>query len=224
VTKLRPGVGDRIYATAGDENKPFREEVIIPPYASGTPFRPTTIAAWPGQPPPVLDGAYADAPGKPAMAVGIHVGAPYVHLRGLTVRHYSESGIDMHNSTGNVVADCTAERCGRHGIFAYYSPDSSIVNPTVSECDAQGISLRSSPGTVVLGGSSNNNGIDGLLVLQESDRVVVDGLTAQGNARGIAFVFGSDQGRVFRSNVSGNRQDGVFIAEDAEALVIDTIQ
>ncbi len=220
VTELRPGGGDTLLATAGEQGVPFREEVDVLPQSSGTPGFPTVLKAWPGRAPPVLDGELADAPGKPGMGIGLHIGASWVRVEGFTARHYKESGIDLSGSEGNALVRCTAERCERHGLFVYYSVGATLVEPKVTGCGAQGISVRSSPRTVIVGGSTTDNGIDGLLLLQDSDDVVVEGLVSRGNSRGIAFTTGSNRGRVLRVQVEGNRDDGIAIEADSDATVL----
>jgi len=220
VIELRPGGGDTLLATAGSQGVPFREEVDVLPQSSGTPGSPTVLKAWPGRPPPVLDGELAGAPGEPGMGIGLHIGASWVRVEGFTVRHYKESGIDLSGSEGNALVRCVAERCERHGLFVYYSVGATLLEPKASGCGAQGISVRSSPGTVIVGGSTTDNGIDGLLLLQDSDDVVIDGLVSRGNSRGIAFTTGSNRGRVLRVDVSGNRDDGIAIEADSDATVL----
>ena len=221
VRALRPGAGDVLLATAGDQFVPFREEVDVLPHASGLPGVPTVLKAWPGRPPPVLDGALASDPQAPGMAIGLHVGASWVRIEGFTVRRYRESGIDLSGSVGNVLVDCTALDCERHGLFVYYSADATLLRPTVRRCAAQGISVRSSPRVVVAGGLTEDNGIDGLLFLQDSDDAVVHGLVSRRNARGIAFTTGSNRGRVLGVTLEGNRDDGLVIEEDADATRLE---
>ncbi len=220
VKELRAGAGDRIFAASSDTRSPFRESVDIPNQFSGLPNSPTVIAAWPGKNPPILDGAKEEAPEVPALEDGIHVGASFVHIKGVVVRHYKDSGIDIDGGTGCVVADCTVERCDRHGIFFYYAPRCSVINAKVSGCNFQGISIRTSPYAVVLGGSSNDNGIDGLLFLWDTDDVVVDGFRAGGNQRGVGFIRGSQRGRIYRSDITGNKTD-VGVDSDCSVELID---
>lgn len=221
VLALRPGAGDTLFATSGAEHVPFREEVDVLPQAGGTPDSPTILAAWPGRPPPVLDGELSGAPGQPGMRIGLHIGADYVQVRGFVVRHYADSGIDLSGSTGSVLQRCVAEANGRHGLFVYYAPRSLISEPAVRGSRAQGISIRNSPGTAVLGGVSLDNGIDGLLLLQDSDDVVVHGLRASGNARGIAVTAGSNRARIIGAHLEGNAR-AVVIEPDSDAVVIES--
>jgi hypothetical protein len=206
VRELRRGMGDRVLATGGAHELPFREELSIPVHASGLPGSPTVLGAWPGRPLPVLDGARDGAPGEPGMETGVHVAASWFRVEDFTVRHYQASGIHLNGVTGSAIVRCTAERCDRHGLFAYYSPESSIIEPRVRGCFNQGISVRSSPRTVVVGGRSDGNGIDGLLLLQGSEGVVVSGFEARGNRRGIAFIERSGGGRVIGVSLHGNRE------------------
>jgi parallel beta-helix repeat protein len=220
--ELRGGAGDTVFATSGSAAQSFHEEVVVPTAASGTADRPTIIAAWPGRPPPVLDGARDDKPGAPGLGTGVHVEASFVHLRELIVRHYVDNGIQVVGSTGNVLIDCTVERCDRHGIFAYYSPRTTIVRPRVRLCFKQGISLRSSPQTAVLGGRSDDNGIDGLLLLHNSDDVLIDHFSASGNQRGIALTRGSNDARILGSNLQGNQEHDLAIGPGCSASLIET--
>ena len=221
VLALRPGEGDTLFATSGEQHIPFREEVDVLPQASGTPDSPTVLAAWPGRPQPVLDGELRSAPGQPGMRIGLHVGADYVHVRGFIVRHYADSGIDLSGSTGSVIQRCVAENNGRHGLFVYYAPRSLISESAVRGSEAQGISIRNSPGTSVLGGVSLDNGIDGLLLLQNSDDVLVHGLRASGNKRGIAVTAGSNRARIIGAHLEGNGH-AVVIEPNSDAVVIES--
>jgi len=222
VRELRGGAGDQLLATSGDQGLHFHEEVSITPQHSGTQTRPTRIEAWPDRPAPILDGALPNRPGKPGLTTGIHVGASHVRIRGFTVRHFVENGISLNGSTGNVVEDCIVERCDRHGIFAYYSPSSTIVRPQVRGCLNQGISIRSSPYTAVLGGLSEDNGFDGLLLLQDSDNVLVSGLRAAGNKRGIAAISHSDGARLIDVSLHNNTQDDLYFDEDCPVRLINS--
>ena len=138
------------------------------------------------------------------------------------MRHFVENGISLNGSTGNVVEDCIVERCDRHGIFAYYSPRSTIVRPQVRGCLHQGISIRSSPYTAVLGGLSQDNGFDGLLLLQDSDNVLVSGLRASGNKRGIAATSHSDGARLIDVSLHNNTQDDLYFDEDCPVSLINS--
>jgi len=220
VSELRGGAGDRIFATAGRAGHAFREQVSVPPDCSGTPARPTILAAWPDRPPPVLDGANTDEPNQASKLTGIHVGASFVHVRGFVVRNYVENGIQLNGSTGNMVIDCRVERCDRHGIFAYYSPASTILRAEVSGCFNQGISVRASPHTAVLGGHSNDNGIDGLLLLYGSDDVLIQDFSASRNKRGIALTRGSNGVRIIDSRLQDNTQDDLAVEPDCDASII----
>ncbi len=219
VLALRPGAGDVLLATAGDQHVPFREEVDLLPQAGGTPDSPTVLRAWPGHPRPVLDGALAGDPTAPGMRIGLHIGADHVRVEGFVVRRYADSGIDLSGSTGSALVDCLAEDNGRHGLFVYYAPRSLVVRSAARRSAAQGISIRSSPGTLVLGGESTDNGIDGLLLLQDTDDVVVHGFTARGNQRGVAVTTGSNRARIVDSDLDGNGQ-AVVIEPDSGAVVI----
>jgi len=220
VSELRGAAGDRILATAGREGQVFREQVSIPPDRSGTPARPTILAAWPDRPAPILDGAEASEPNRASKLTGIHVGASFVHVRGFVVRNYVENGIQLNGSTGNMVIDCRVEHCDRHGIFAYYSPASTIVRAQVSGCFNQGISVRASPHTAVLGGHSNDNGIDGLLLLYDSDDVLIQDFSASGNKRGIALTRGSNATRIIDARLQDNSQDDLAVEPDCDAAVV----
>ena len=121
-----------------------------------------------------------------------------------------------------MVIDCRVEGCDRHGIFAYYSPHSTIVRPDVRSCFHQGISVRSSPGTAVLGGRSNDNGIDGLLLLQGSDDVLVENFKASGNKRGIALTSGSNGVRVIGSQLHDNSQSDLSVEPGCDAELVET--
>ena len=222
VRELRQGAGDHVLATSGELGKSFHEEVSINPDHSGTAARLTQMTAWPGRPAPILDGALPGQPREPGLTTGIHVGASYVRISGFTVRHFVENGIALNGSTGNIIEDCKVERCDRHGIFAYYSPSSTIVRPEVRGCRHQGISIRSSPHTVVIGGLSANNGFDGLLLLQDSDDVLISGLRATGNKRGIAATSHSDGARLVGVNLQGNTQDDLYFDLDSSVIVIDS--
>ena len=222
VRELRGGAGDQLLATSGDQGISFHEEVSISPERSGTPTRPTRIEAWPGRPAPILDGALPERAGEPGLTTGIHVGASFMQIRGFTVRHYVENGISLNGSTGNVIEDCIVERCDRHGIFAYYSPNSTIVQPQVRGCLHQGISIRSSPQTVVLGGLSQDNGFDGLLLLQDSDDVLISGLRASGNKRGIAATSNSNGARLIGVSLNSNTQDNLYFDKDCPVTLVDS--
>lgn len=222
VRELRGGAGDQVLATSGELGLSFHEEVSITPDRSGTQTRPTRIEAWPDRPPPILDGSLPDRPGKPGLKTGIHVGASYVRVRGFTVRHFVENGIALNGSTGNVVEECNVERCDRHGIFAYYSPNTTIVRSKVSGCQHQGISIRSSPGTAVIGGLSSDNGFDGILLLQDSDHVLIDGLHASGNKRGIAATSHSNGTRLVGVTLTNNSQDNLYFDTDCPVILIDS--
>jgi len=150
------------------------------------------------------------------------VGASFVQVSGFTVRHFVENGISLNGSTGNVIKDCKVERCDRHGIFAYYSPRSTIVRPEVRNCQHQGISIRSSPHTAVIGGLSVSNGFDGLLLLQDSDDVLVNGLRASGNKRGVAATTHSDGARLVDVTLQDNTQDNLYFDKDCPVTLIDS--
>ena len=212
--RLRPG--DWIHATSGDPAVAFREHVVLPSRLGGSLGSPTVFGAWPGRPPPILDGLTAE--GRPGPGIGIQVEGAFVRVEGWTIRGFDESGIHL-GGAFDAAVDCTVERCERHGIFAYYAPYATIVRPTVRDCAAQGISLRSSPFAVVSGGSSRNNGIDGLLLLQESDDVTVTGFTASGNQRGVGLVARSNHARLIDLDVRGNHAEAVGI--DAGCDVIE---
>ena len=222
VRELRGGAGDSVLASSGSEGRVFHEEVSIRPEQSGTPGRPTTIAAWPDQPPPILDGALTGKPGEPGLKTGLHVGASFVQVRGLTVRNYVENGIQLNGSTGNMVIDCRVEGCDRHGIFAYYSPGSTVLRADVQGCFNQGISVRNSPGTAVLGGRSDGNGIDGLLLLHNSDDVLIERFTATGNKRGVALTTGSNGVRIIGARLRGNSQYDLAIEPGCDAALVET--
>jgi Right handed beta helix region/HEAT repeats len=52
VSALRSGKGDTLYATAGERDVPFREQVTVGPDQAGFAWAPTTLSAWPGKPAP----------------------------------------------------------------------------------------------------------------------------------------------------------------------------
>ena len=220
--ELRGAAGDTVLATSGRAGLSFHEQLVVPTAASGTADRPTIIGAWPGRPPPTLDGARDDRPGEPGLGTGVHVEASFVHIRGLRVRHFVDNGIQVVGSTGNTIIDCTVERCDSHGIFAYYSPRTTIVRAQVRGCFKQGISLRSSPQSAVLGGRSDDNGIDGLLLLHNSDDVLIDHFSASGNERGIALINGSNDARILGSTLQGNRQHDLAMNPDCSAWLVET--
>jgi len=222
VRELRGGAGDHLLATSGYQGLVFHEEVSITPDRSGTIDRPTVVSAWPGHPRPILDGALPERPDQPGLTTGIHVGASFVRVVGFTVRHFVENGISLNGSTGNVIEDCKVERCDRHGIFAYYSPRSTIVRPEVRNCQHQGISIRSSPHTAVIDGLSEANGFDGLLLLQDSDDVLISGLRASGNKRGIAATSHSDGARLVDVLLQGNTQDDLYFDEDCPVTLVNS--
>ena len=222
VRELRGGAGDQLLATSGEQGLVFYEEVSITPDRSGTIGRPTVISAWPGQPHPILDGALPERPDQPGLTTGIHVGASFVRVIGFTVRHFVENGISLNGSTGNVIEDCKVESCDRHGIFAYYSPRSTIVRPEVRNCQHQGISIRSSPHTAVIDGLSEANGFDGLLLLQDSDDVLISGLRASGNKRGIAATSHSDGARLVGVILQDNTQDDLYFDVDSPITLVNS--
>ncbi len=213
--------GDRVFATSGDKQEPFRESVDVPPDKSGVVNQPTFLGAWPGRPAPVIDLSRKGKPGQTPSQVGLRVRASYVEVRGFVVRG-AYSGIDIDGARGCVVAECTVERCLRHGIFFYYSPEGTIIDPRVSDTDFQGISVRSSPRAVVIGGRSINNKVNGLLFLWESDDALVHDFTAQGNQFGIGFIHGSNAARVIRAKFEKNRDADVYTDADSDAQMIDT--
>lgn len=213
--------GDRVFATSGDKQTPFRESVDVPPDKSGLLNQPTFLGAWPGRPAPIVDLTKKGKPGGTPDKVGIRVRASYTEVRGFVVRG-AYSGIDIDGARGCVVAECTVERCLRHGIFFYYAPEGTIIDPRVSDTDFQGISVRSSPKAVVIGGRSINNKVNGLLFLWESDDALVHDFTAQGNQFGIGFIHGSNAARVIRAKFDKNRDADVYTDADSDAQMIDT--
>lgn len=218
--ELRGGVGDRVLATSGDANKPFYETVEIPRAASGLPNLPTTIAAWPGRPRPILDGASPAKSDVPQRDDGFHTAASYIHIDGFIVRRFVDSGVDFDGGMGCVVSRTRVEHCTRHGIFFYYAPNGVVYDCEVEGCDYQGISIRSSPRPAVLGGRSINNGIDGLLLLWDTDGALVSEFSAWGNRRGIAFIEGSNDGRVIGPVLRDNKDHDLFFDPDSGALVV----
>ncbi|MCB9477243.1 MAG: HEAT repeat domain-containing protein [Deltaproteobacteria bacterium] len=220
IKELRGGAGDRLFATSGRDETPFRESVTLPFEMSGTRNAPTVLSAWPDRPPPVLDGASPEKPDEPAEEDGIHLDADFVQVDGFVVRRFRDSGIDLNGVTGCVISNCVVELCDRHGIFLYYAPDNALIDPTVRKCNYQGISIRSSPRALVLGGLSERNGIDGLLFLWDSDDGVVDGFTARGNQRGLGLIQGSNDLRVFRSVLEGNKEADLSLEPDSSVQVV----
>jgi hypothetical protein len=214
IGSMKPG--DWVHATSGDDSVAFREHILFPYDKSGTLRSPTVLAAWPGRPPPVLDGFVEGNP-KPGPGIGIQVEADYVRIEGWTVRGFDESGIHL-GGAWDAAVNCTVERCERHGIFAYYAPHATIVGATVRDCAAQGISLRSSPFAVVSGSSSHDNGIDGLLLLEDSDDVTVVDFTASGNQRGIGLMGRSNGARLIHVDVRGNHGEAVGFNADCDVV------
>ena len=212
--------GEWIQATAGEQETAFREHVVIPRDKGGSLPAPTRLAAWPGRPPPVLEGFAGDDRDAPGPGIGIQVEGAYVRVEGWTVRGYDESGIHL-GGEYDAAIDCTVEACERHGIFAYYAPHATIVGAKVRDCAAQGISLRTSPFSVVADSRSDDNGIDGLLLLQDSDGVTISGFSASGNQRGIGLVGRSNAARLIHVDVRGNRGEAVGVDAGCDVLEFD---
>jgi len=135
--------------------------------------------------------------------------AGFVRVSGIDVRYAPDSGLDANGAWGASFLDCAVSYCDRHGIFVYYSPDSTVRDCRVQGCTYQGISVRSSPRTMISRCRSTDNGVDGLLFLYDSDSCVAGDNVIMRNRRAISFIEGSDFGRVVGNVIKDNQQNQV---------------